>query len=142
MYVYYGIEIPKLWQEWPSAFGNIPRTIKSGNIEVDVPNVGGEPVLLDGKSIKIDDYQLTFQRYPHDIEDNEFKENLGVIGFLICEIDEYTNPTDSMVVFQTWKNKVDIQQQMNNDLQMICKALDFNYLEPITISCPNSCKCC
>lgn len=142
MYVYYGIEIPKLWKEWPSAFGNSPRTIKSGNVEVDIPNVGGEPILLDDKGVSINEFQLTFQRYPHDVEDDQFKENLGILGFLICEIDEYTDPTESMTIFQDWKDNLSIQQQMNNVLQTICKALDFNYVEPITIICPDSCKCC
>lgn len=142
MYVYYGIEIPKLWKEWPSAFGNIPRTIKSGNIEVDIPNIGGEPIFLDDKAINIDDFELTFQRYPHDIEDNEFKENLGILGFFICEIENYTDPSKAMNSFNDWKTNAKVHDQMKNVLQMICKALDFNYIEPITIICPSECKCC
>lgn len=142
MYVYYGIEIPKDWKEWPSAYGVSPRNIKTATIEVDVPNVGGEPIFINGKAHLLEKYELTFQRYPHDVESNAFQENLGILGFLICELNEYSDPTGDINKFNIWNRNKTIISQMDNDLQYVCKALDFNYIKPGVLTCPIDCKCC
>jgi len=142
MYVFYGVEIPKTWTEWPSAFGNLPRTITSRNIEVDVPNIGGEPVLIKGKAVVIDDFELTLYRYPHDQEDVVGQEYLGILGFLICEIDQYADPTDAFKRYQEWQHKYATMSNFDVMLQDICKVLEVNYTKPYLQTCAVTCTCC
>lgn len=142
MYIFFGIEIPKTWIEWPSSFGKETRNIKIGSWEIDVPNIGGEPVLYKNKAVQVGDYQLTLYRYPHDQEDIEFQENLGVLGFLVCEIDSYSDPTIAFRKYAEWNEKYKTMTNFEVMLKLACKGIDFTFVDPKLLSCDTTCHCC
>jgi hypothetical protein len=141
-YIFYGIEISKNWSEWPSAFGDSPRNITSGNLEVDVPNIGGEPLLLKGKAVTVEGFELTFYRYPHDQEDIIGQDNLGILGFLVCEIEPFADPTEALERYQEWQQKQSSITNFDTMLQKVCRILDLNRLEPKLWTCTSNCYCC
>ena len=142
MYVFYGLEIPKVWGEWPSSFGDMPRTITSKNVEVDVPNIGGEPVLIKGKAVVVEGFELTLYRYPHDQEDIVGQENLGILGFLICEIGEFDDPTQSFMRYQEWQDQYKAITNFDIMLQNVCRAIDLNFVQPKVWTATTNCGCC
>ena len=142
MYIFYGVEIPKTWSEWPSAFGNSPRTITSGSWEVDVPNIGGEPVLYKNKTVNVEGFQLTLFRYPHNQEDNPYQENLGILGFLVCEFCSFDDPTQNFKRYQYWQEQHNSITNFDTTIRDVCGVLDFNYIQPILLSCDSTCPCC
>lgn len=127
MYIFYGLEIPKTWDQWES---EEPVTLKKGLWEVDVPKDGGEPVLRKNKAVIVEGYELSFYRYPaHDVE-SVWVENSAVLGFLICELDAYTDPSESLEKYSEWRTLHAGMTNFDVILETACKAFDFNFIKP------------
>jgi hypothetical protein len=145
MYIFYGIEIPKGWTKWLEATiaeeeDKDPITLRGMDRgqewEVDVPVVGGEPVLRGGKGVRVNIGELTLYRYPRE-SDSVWEENAGIIGYLICEMDMYSDPTMAIEQYNRWRKLMNKPKEALNvdlTLQEMCRALNFTIVKPVYIT--------
>ncbi len=134
MYIFYGLEIPGTWDKWQV---EEPVTLQKGRWEVDVPIRAGEPVLKNNKAVTVEGYELTLYRYPEacaHATENKWLENSAVLGFLICELDAYTDPTESLEKYSTWKALHATMTNFDVTLKSACQAFDFNFIKPKLIT--------
>ncbi len=131
MYIFYGLEIPKTWDKWQA---QDPVTLKKGRWEVDVPKDGGEPVLVNNKAVTVEGYELSLYRYPADHTESRWTDNGAILGFLICEIDAYTDPTGSLEQYNQWKALHVTMTNFDVMLERTCRAFDFNFVKPTLVT--------
>lgn len=140
IYIFYGVEIPKDWEHWPSAWGNTPLNINYRNLDITVPNIGGEPVFRNDRAITVKDFGLTLFRYPHTQEDVVLQNNLGIIGYPIVEVDKYEQNNVLFDSYNTWKQNY--TTGFDIEIQNICKVIGVDYYQPNFVVCDASCDCC
>ena len=131
MYLFYGLEIPKNWDVWEA---KELVTLKGCRWEVDVPKNGGEPVLRNNKAVTVEGYELSLYRYPADHTESRWAENSAVLGFLICELDAYSDPTESLEQYTHWRSLNATMTNFDTMLEKVCIAFNFNYVKPKLIT--------